>query len=163
MRGNQTRWECARCSWPKLTYLAAGLVACWASCSTPVPRSAIAWNDRAAVLAPATSASVAAATPGYLRVETDTDLRIIGRQTYYNVRRPYDLYAANGRLLQADVDNRGGRSGEEPVLRPLAPGRYVVASVVGTTYRKVQVEIRAGTRTDVPESALSHGPAVFPR
>src|SRR5438132_696895 len=44
----------------------------------------------------------------------DTDSRIMGLVTYYNVRRPYDIYTADGRLLRADVDNQGGRSGEEP-------------------------------------------------
>src|SRR5205807_607948 len=50
--------------------------------------------------------------------------RIMGLVTYYNVRRPYDIYTADGRLLRADVDNQGGRSGEEPRTVPLAPGRY---------------------------------------
>ena len=98
-----------------------------------------------------------------MRVETDTDLRIIGRETYYNVRRPYDIYTADGRLLRADVDNQGGRSGEEPRAVPLPPGRYVIASVHGTTYRKVQVEVRPGARTDVPENVLREAPRVFRR
>jgi hypothetical protein len=156
---NPPRDKLETCSWRRC--LAAGVVACWTSCSTPIPPSAVAWNDHAAVLAPTTSAWSTRSAVGYLRVETDTDLREIGRQTYYNVRRPYDLYAADGHLLRADIDNQDGHSGEEPVLRPLAPGRYVVASMVGTTYRKVQVEIRAGARTDVPEDALRQAPAVF--
>jgi hypothetical protein len=43
----------------------------------------------------------------------------------------------------------------------LAPGHYVVASVYGTAYRKVQVEIRPGATTEVPHDVLSTGPLVF--
>jgi hypothetical protein len=88
---------------------------------------------------------------------------MIGRDTYYNLRRPYDLYSADGHLLEADVDNRDGRTGEEPVVRPTAPGRYIVASVYGTTYRKVQVEVRSGAVTEVPEALLRDSPPVFAR
>jgi hypothetical protein len=130
------------------------------SCYTQVPTAAVAWNERQPIVAPP-SANVSGEV-GYLRVETDTDLRIMGLVTYYNVRRPYDIYTADGRLLRADVDNQGARSGEEPRAVPLAPGRYVIASVYGTAYRKVQVEVRPGARTDVPQNVLHEGPRVFP-
>jgi hypothetical protein len=68
-------------------------------------------------------------------------MKVIGRNTYYNVRRPYDIYSDDGRLVRASVDNQGGRSGEEPSLVGVPPGRYVVATMVGTVYRKVQVEV----------------------
>src|ERR1051325_649572 len=130
------------------------------SCPTQVPPAVVAWNERQPIVAssgPSVSGDV-----GYLRVETDTDLRVIGRETYYNVRRPYDIYTAAGTLLRADIDNQGGRSGEEPTVVPLPPGRYVIASPYGTTYRKVQVEVRPGGRTEVPEKVLREAPKVFP-
>ena len=131
------------------------------SCSTQVPPAAVAWNERQPIVS--SSGATVSGDVGYLRVETDTDLRVIGRETYYNVRRPYDIYTADGRLLRADVDNQGGRSGEEPSVVPLPPGRYVIASPYGTTYRKVQVEVRPGARTDVLENVLREAPKVFPR
>jgi hypothetical protein len=130
------------------------------SCYTHVPAAMAAWSERVPTLAP--PGANGSGDIGYLRVETDTDLRIIGRDTYYNVRRPYDIYTADGKLLAADVDNGGGRSGEEPRLVPHAPGRYVIASVYGATYRKVQIEVRPGVRTDVPQNALQEAPRVFP-
>jgi len=131
------------------------------SCSTHVPPAVVAWNERVPIVA-SPSANVSG-DMGYLRVETDTDLRIIGRDTYYNVRRPYDIYTADGTLLRGDVDNQGARSGEEPLVVPLPPGRYVIASVYGTTYRKVQVEVRPGVTTDVPQNVLHEAPRVFSR
>jgi hypothetical protein len=100
---------------------------------------------------------------GYLRIETDTDLRQIGRDTYYNLRRPYDIYADDGQPLQLDVDNRDGRTGEEPLLRPITPGRYIIASVYGTTYRKVQVEVLSGALTEVRAAVLQAAEPVFRR
>jgi hypothetical protein len=146
-----------------LPMLAFGLLALY-GCATRVPPAAVAWQDAMPHAAPmlAGDASVAAGD-GYLRVETGTDLRMIGRQTYYNLRRPYDLYSNDGHLLEADVDNRDGRSGEEPIIRPTAPGRYVVASVYGATYRKVQVEVRSGAVTEVPEALLRDAPPAFAR
>ena len=132
------------------------------SCSTRVPPAAIAWTDNAAVLAPTASAPAGfEGMNGALRVETDTDVRVNGSLGYDNVRRPFDLYAPDGTLIRADVDNRGARSGEEPVSLSLPAGRYVVASVYGTTYRKVQVEVRAGTTTEVSSSTLREAPPVF--
>jgi hypothetical protein len=130
-------------------------------CATRVPAGAIAWDQRQPIVAP--PGPGIDGEVGYLRVETDTDLRLIGRETYYNVRRPFDIYSPDGSLIAADVDNDGGRSGEEPRAVPLPAGRYVVASVYGTTYRKVQVEVHAGTRTDVPERVLREAPRVFAR
>jgi len=129
------------------------------SCYTHVPAAMVAWSERVPTIAPQTANR--GGEVGYLRVETDTDLRIIGRDTYYNVRRPYDIYTVDGKPLVADVDNDGGRSGEEPRIVPLAPGRYVIASVYGTSYRKVQVEVRPGVRTNVPQDVLKEAPSVF--
>lgn len=131
-----------------------------AACASRVPPAAVAWNGDVPALAPKT-ASLGSSSPGYLKVETDTDLRAIGRNTYYNVRRPYDLYSEDGRLVRADVDNQGGRSGEEPSLVSIPPGRYVVATTVGTVYRKVQVEVASNAVTEVSEDALHAAPAVF--
>jgi len=147
---------------PKLAIFAA--LSSWLaiSCATRVPPAAIAWTDHAAVLAPsATAASGSEGMNGILRVETDTDIRVNGSLGYDNPRRPFDLYAPDGTLIRADVDNRGSRNGEEPVSLSLPPGRYVVASVYGTTYRKVQVEVRPGTTTEVPASTLREAPPVF--
>src|SRR5262249_37246606 len=100
------------------------------------------------------------------RVETDTDVRVGGGQgrIYWKCHRPYDIYAEDGRLLMEDVDNGGGESGGESCGQPrtvaLAPGRYVVASVYGTTYRKVQIEIRAAKWTDVTDDLLRNAPPV---
>jgi len=140
-----------------LLVLAAALLS---SCHTHVPPAAVAWSERQPTLAP--QGANRDGDMGYLRVETDTDLQLVGRLTYYNLRRPYDVYAADGSLVRADVDNQGGRSGEEPQLISLVPGRYVIASVCGTTYRKVQVEVRPGAKTEVPENVLCEAPRVFP-
>ena len=140
-----------------LLVLAAAIVS---SCHTHVPPAAVAWNERQPILAP--QGATFGGDSGYLRVETDTDLQVVGKLTYYNLRRPYDIYAADGSLVRADVDNQGGRSGEEPQVVSLAPGRYVIASLCGTTYRKVQVEVHPGATTEVPENVLREAPRVFP-
>jgi hypothetical protein len=145
----------------QIPILAFGLSALL-GCTTQLSPRAVAWNDSVPRIAPASiqDAGVAAGA-GYLRIETDTDRQLIGGETYYELRRPYDLYTDDGHLLQADVDNQGGRSGEEPILRPITPGRYVVASVYGTAYRKVQVEVRPGTVTSVPAAVLGDARRVF--
>jgi hypothetical protein len=131
-------------------------------CTTQLSPRAVAWNDSIPRITPeAIRDANGAAGAGYLRIETDTDRQQIGGETYYELRRPYDLYTDDGHLLQADVDNQGGRSGEEPILRPITPGRYVVASVYGVAYRKVQVEVRPGAVTSVSTAALSDAPQVF--
>jgi hypothetical protein len=131
-------------------------------CTTQLPPKALARNNSIPGVAPEPSqnAGGAAAADGYLRIETDADRQLIGGETYYELRRPYDLYADDGHLLQADIDNQGGRR-EEPILRPITPGRYIVASVYGAAYRKVQVEIRPRTVTNVPAAVLSEAPRVF--
>jgi hypothetical protein len=124
-------------------------------CTTRLPPAALAWNDSVSRVAPTSTGNPSdGAGDGYLRVETDTDLRMMGGETYYHLRRPYDVYADDGRLHQADIDNQGARSGEEPLLHPIAPGRYVVASMYGATYRKVQVEVRPGAVTEVRAALL---------
>jgi hypothetical protein len=142
--------------------LLAGLVA--GSCATKVPAAAVAWSPSATVISPSVAPSSSGsrgAGDGFLRVETDTDIRVSGSLSYDSVRRGYDLYDPAGKLLRADVPNQGWRSGADPVSLPLPAGRYVVASMYGTTYRKVQVEIVSGATTEVPAEALSRAPAVF--
>src|SRR5262245_7499111 len=118
----------------RMLILAFGLSALF-GCTTQLPPRAVAWKDSIPRIAPEPIGDASgAADAGYLRLETDTDRQPIGGETYYELRRPYDVYADDGHLLQADVDNQGGRSGEEPVLRPITPGRYVVASVYGAAY-----------------------------
>jgi hypothetical protein len=142
---------------------AAALLACLVagSCAPKVPAGAVAWKPSAAVLSPSTRPSEEITGDGLLRVETDRDIRSQGSLSYDHPRRSYDLYDQAGKLLRADVANQGGRNGEEPVSLALPPGRYVVASMYGTTYRRVQVEIVSGATTVVPEEALSQAPAVF--
>jgi hypothetical protein len=152
------------------------LFACFvAACSTKVSPAAIAWTDHLPVVGP--PAKDAACTvsltsldlirvkiddsKGCLRVYTDTNEVVGAGYGYENVRRSFDLYAPDGKLIQGDVPNQGGGSGLQPVSFPLAPGRYVVASMCGTTYRKVQVEIRAGVTTEVPDSVLFEAQPVF--
>ena len=48
----------------------------------------------------------------------------------------------------ANVANGGDEAGDQPRVITLPPGRYVVASVYGASYRRVQGEVRAGIRTD---------------
>jgi hypothetical protein len=144
--------------------LAGGLFALAAiGCTTRLPTAALAWNDAMPHVAPDTPGASDMGGVGYLRVETDTDLRQIGRDTYYNLRRPYDIYTEDGNPLQMDIDNRDGRTGEEPALRPITPGRYIIASVYGTTYRKVQVEVRSGALTEVLAAVLQEAEPVFRR
>jgi hypothetical protein len=150
--------------WMPLSFGSFLLAALIVACSTNVPPAAVAWNDRASVLGPPTTVAPRAdGSEGYLRVETDTDVRVNGSLSYDNVRRPFDLYGSDGTLLRADIDNRGGRNGEDPVSLALPPGRYVVASVYGTTYRKLQVEVRPGATTEVPASVLRESAPVFAR
>jgi hypothetical protein len=98
---------------------------------------------------------------GYLRVETDTDVRVNGSLSYDNLRRPFDLYSPDGKIIRADIDNQGWRRGEEPVPLALPPGQYVVASMYGAVYRKVQVLIRPGVTTKVPAAAMREAARVF--
>jgi hypothetical protein len=148
---------------PRSFPIGSVLFACLvAACSTKVSPTAIAWTDHLPVIGPPAEAKACNAAPkGCLRVYTGTDKVLSGSQTYKNVKRPFDLYASDGKLIKGDVNNQGGGTGEEPVTLPLAPGRYVVASVYGTTYRKVQVEIRAGVTTEVPASVLREASPVF--
>lgn len=146
-----------------MTEAALVLFAClFLACATRVPPAAIVWNDATPHVQPSSPPDEAAAV-GYLRVETDRDIRVSGSLSYDYVRRPFDLYRADGSLVRADVDNRGWRNGEDPVSLALTPGRYVVASVYGTTYRKVQVDVRPGVTTEVSEQALREAPTVFSR
>jgi len=131
------------------------------ACATKVPPAAVAWDQSAKVLTTDMTASGDATQSGYLRVDTDKDIRTQGSLSYDYVRRPYDVYDAAGTLLRGDVYNQGGRNGAEPLALALPPGRYVVASVYGTTYRKVQVLIAPGATTDVSSEALSQAPPVF--
>jgi len=131
-----------------------------AACVTRVPPVAVRWADGAPAIEPTTRANEAMDV-GYLRVETDTDVRVNGSLAYDNIRRPFDVYAADGTVVRADVDNRGWRNGEEPIVLALPPGHYVVASVYHATYRKVQVEIRPGATTEVSEQTLREAPRVF--
>jgi len=131
------------------------------ACATKVPPAAIAWDPSAKVLTTDMSASGDATQVGYLRVDTDKDVKTQGSLSYDYVRRPYDVYDPAGTLLRGDVYNQGGRNGAEPLALALPPGRYVIASVYGTTYRKVQVMIAPGATTDVSAEALSQAPPVF--
>jgi hypothetical protein len=128
-----------------------------AACTVRPPPAAIAWRDDARTIGPAADRM----TPGhgYLKVETGTDLREIGRRTFFNVRRPYDLYSADGKILRIDVDNEGGQFGEVPAIVELPAARYVVASTYGTTYKKIQVRVAPNALTEIPEKAWMDAPA----
>ena len=142
-------------SWRQLSLaLAASL---FAACGPNVPPQLVALRPTDAVITPETNAEEPV---GGLIVETDTDLQPNGGETNYNVRRPYDVYAEDGHLVQ-HVDNQGARSGEEPVLLKLGPGRYVVASVMGTVYRRVTVLVRTNMVTRVKEDDLRNASAVW--
>jgi hypothetical protein len=161
---------------PRLFYVGCLLFASLVlACSTRVQPSAIAWSQRLPVIGPPAEEATCTTSltslgflrfeteesKGCLRVYTDTNELVNGSLSYNNVRRSFDLYAPDGTLISADINNQGGRYGEEPVSLPLAPGRYVIASVYGTTYRKVQVEVRAGATTEVPASTLREASPVF--
>ena len=143
------------CSWRYVSLAVAA--ALFAACGPNVPPQLVALRPTDQVIAPETNAEEPV---GGLIVETDTDLQPNGGETYYNVRRPYDVYAEDGHLVR-HVDNQGARSGEEPVVAKLGPGRYVVASVVGTTYRRVAVLVRTNMVTRVQEKDLRNASAVF--
>jgi hypothetical protein len=129
-------------------------------CGSTVASSALAGRSNIPVVVDPAAAAQETRDSGYLRVETDTDLAYIGEGTLYNVRRPYQIYSLDGQLLRR-VENQGGRSGEEPELVALLPGWYMAASVYGTVYRLVQVQIRPGAVTTVPEATLRDAPRVF--
>jgi hypothetical protein len=129
-------------------------------CGPTVASGAIAARSNIPVVVAPTAAGQETGNNGYLMVETDTDPAYIGEGTLYNVRRPYQIYSLDGQPLRR-VENQGGRSGEEPELIVLLPGRYMAASVYGTVYRLVQVQIDPGAVTTVSEAALRDAPRVF--
>jgi hypothetical protein len=129
----------------------------FAACGPTISPQMVSWQRGASVITPA---STPAAPVGALRVETDTDLKEIGGQTFFNIRRPYRVYAADGTLVRR-VDNRGGSEGEEPVIAKLPPGRYTVATMYGTDYRRVEVEVENGQVTNVSEDMLRNAAPVF--
>ena len=131
------------------------------ACATKVSPAAVAWDPSAKVFSTDGISSGDATQTGYLRVDTDTNVQTQGSLSYDYVRRTYDVYDAAGILIRGDVYNQGGRDGAEPLALALPPGRYVVASVYGTTYRKVQVVIAPGATTDVSSEDLRDAPAVF--
>jgi hypothetical protein len=131
-------------------------------CATQVPPQAVAWKGTLPTYAP-NRPTLPTSDPGYLKVETDTDLKQIGRDSYFNVRRSYDVYSEDGGLVRGDVYNQDGRFGEVPMLVAIAPGRYVVATMVGTVYRKVQVEVASNAVTEIHEDALRGASPVFDR
>ena len=132
------------------------------SCSTAVPPAAVRWDDAVSAFAPpANEPPDDSAAVGYLRVDTDTDVRVAGSLSYDNPHRPFDLYSPDGKLIRADIDNQGWRSGQDPVSFALPPGRYVIGSMYGSTYRKLQVEVRPGLTTEVSAAALGEAPRVF--
>jgi hypothetical protein len=138
-----------------LGLLSAGVF--FAACGPTVSPQMVSWRSGAPVITPA---STPVAPAGALRVETDTDLKEIGGQTFFNVRRPYRVYAPDGTLVRR-VDNRGGSAGEEPVIAKLPPGRYTVATMYGTEYRRVEVEVENGLLTRVSEDMLRNAAPVF--
>ncbi len=117
------------------------LTALVAACGPNVPPQAVSWRQNEPNEQIITPESTASAPVGALVVETDTDLVENEGQTYYNVRRPYEVYSEDGHFFRY-VNNEGARSGEEPVAFELPPGRYVVASTMGTVYRRVEVIVR---------------------
>jgi hypothetical protein len=127
-------------------------------CGSTVASSAIAGRSNIPVVVDPAAAAQETRDSGYLgskRIQTWH-----GEGTLYNVRRPYQIYSLDGQLLRR-VENQGGRSGEEPELVALLPGWYMAASVYGTVYRLVQVQIRPGAVTTVPEATLRDAPRVF--
>jgi hypothetical protein len=145
---------------PRARCLATMLLAAAAACSSRVSPGAVSWRADAPVVGPAKSPP-GAIGEGLLVVATDRDQAQIGGNYYYGVRRPYEVYGADGQFV-ARVQNQGLRQGEEPESILLPPGRYVVASMYGTVYRRVQVEIRSGAKTEVSESELRDAAVVFP-
>jgi hypothetical protein len=131
------------------------------ACSTTVPPAAVRWNDTATIFKPPPELTpVDASKIGWLKVETDRD-RDARSGIVRSLRRPYDIYAPDGMSIQKHVDNQGWSDGEDPRAVELPAGKYVIASVYGTVYRKVQVEVFPGLTTTVPENAVADGPAVF--
>jgi hypothetical protein len=137
-------------------HLVAFLPCILAACGPSVAPQAVAWREREPVL----TATAAEARAGGLRVETDRDPKTIGDGPPFYVRRPYEVYSTDGQLVRR-IDNEGARWGEESVVVSLPPGRYVIASVYGTVYRRLQVEVVAGGLTEVKEDQLEKGKPVF--
>lgn len=140
--------------------LATLLLAATADCSSRLSPQAVSWRADAPVVAPAKSPPNGSGD-GVLVVATDRDQTEVGGNYYYAVRRPYEIYGSDGQLV-ARIQNQGLRQGEEPEFISLSPGRYVVASMYGTVYRRIQVEIRPGAKTEVSESELRDAAMVFP-
>jgi hypothetical protein len=138
-----------------LVFVVSG--AFFAACGPTVSPQMVSWRTGAPVITPE---STPAAPEGALRVETDTDLKEIGGGAFFNIRRPYRVYAADGTLVRR-VENRGGSEGEEPVIAKLPPGRYTVATMYGTDYRRVEIKIENGLVTNVSEDMLRNAAPVF--
>ena len=135
------------------TFAAAAL----AACGPTVAPERVSWRSQSPVVTPATNPEAPA---GALVVESDTDLKAIGSESFFNVRRPYRVYATDGSLVRR-IANRGGSFGEEPTAAQLPPGRYVVATMVGTVYRRIDVEVENGRTTRVTEQMLRAAPPVY--
>ena len=136
------------------------LLAAATACSSRLSPEAVSWRAQAPVVG-APQSPPGASGDGVLVVETDRDQTQNGSGYYYSVRRPYEIYGVDGQLV-ARVQNQGWRQGEDPERISIPPGRYVVVSMYGTVYRRVQVEIRPGAKTEVSESALRDAAVVFP-
>ncbi len=136
------------------------LLAAAAACSSRLSPEAVSWRAQAPVVGAAQSPPDATGD-GVLVVETDRDQTQNGGGYYYSVRRPYEIYGVDGQLV-ARVQNQGLRQGEDPERISIPPGRYVVVSMYGTVYRRIQVEIRPGAKTAVSESELHNAAMVFP-
>ena len=137
-----------------LTTVAAAALA---ACGPTVAPEMVSWRAQSPVVTPATNPEAPA---GSLVVDTDTDLKAIGSESFFNVRRPYRVYATDGNLVRR-IANRGGSFGEEAVVAELPPGRYVVATMVGTVYRRIDVEVKNGRTTHVTEEMLRTAPPVY--
>jgi hypothetical protein len=144
---------------PRVGSLATLLLAATVACSSRVSPQAVSWRAEAPVVAPA-EVPPGATGDGLLIVATDRDQTQIGSGYYYSVRRPYEIYGSDGQLV-ARIQNQGWRQGEEPESVSLPPGQYVVASMYGSVYRRVQVEIRPGAKTEVSEDTLRRAAVVF--
>jgi hypothetical protein len=131
-------------------------------CATKaVPPASIQWSDTAPVYKPSAELQpVDSTNRGWLKVETDRD-RDARSGIVLWLRRPYDIYAPDGQSIRNRVDNKGWGDGESARAVELPTGRYVIASVYGTVYRKLQVEVLPGLTTEVPEAAVAESPPVF--
>ena len=115
------------------------------SCAEPVH---VAWNDSQPVVEPKTPPP-----QGLLTVYSERYVVYDG-DVPRNYRQPVDVYSVDGQVVAREHNS----TDEAPIQFDLTPGRYIVASESHMQLRQVEVDVKDGRQTVVPESMFEHAP-----